>query len=89
MPDLSAHSVVGALLGHRGTHATGGNSYWQGTGNPVSFQPYFTDLRRRLNHQYAAGIATELRGKPDVKDLKLELHVPSAKVDAPEWVFVN
>ena len=71
------------------THATGGNSYWQGAGNPVSFQPYFSDLRRRLNHQYAAGIATQLRGKPDVKDLKLDLHVPSAKVDAPEWVFVN
>jgi len=32
------------------TQATGGYSYWQGIGNPVSFGPYFDDLRRRLNH---------------------------------------
>ena len=37
------------------SQATGGKSYWEGTGNPVSFGPYFTDLRRRLRNQYSLG----------------------------------
>ena len=31
--------------------ATGGKSFWQGMGNPVSFQPYFEELTRRLRNQ--------------------------------------
>jgi hypothetical protein len=69
--------------------ATGGHSYWLGTGNPVSFEPYFADLRRRLNHQYALGFSSQLNGKPEVKTLKLDLHVASAKVEAPQKVFVT
>ncbi len=37
------------------TDATGGKSYWQGMGNPVTFQPYFEDLSRRLANQYEIG----------------------------------
>jgi hypothetical protein len=69
--------------------ATGGTTYWHGTGNPVSFQPYFTDLRRRLNHQYALSFSSQLNGKPEVKTLKLDLHVASAKVEAPRRVLVT
>ncbi len=71
------------------TQSTGGYSYWQGNGNPVSFAPYFADLRRRLNHQYAVSFTSPLRGKPQVQDMKLELHVASAKVDAPQMVLVT
>jgi len=71
------------------TQATGGYSYWQGTGNPVSFGPYFDDLRRRLNHQYALSFATPFNGKPEVRTLKVDLDVPSAKVEAPQRAFVG
>jgi hypothetical protein len=71
------------------SQATGGKSYWEGTGNPVSFEPYFADLRRRLNHQYELSFDSPSNGKPEVKDLKVELHVPSAKVDAPQKVLVG
>jgi hypothetical protein len=70
------------------SQATGGKSYWEGTGNPVSFEPYFADLRRRLNHQYELSFDSPSNGKPEVKDLKVELHVPSAKVEAPQKVLV-
>jgi hypothetical protein len=70
------------------SQATGGNAYWVGTGNPVSFEPYLTDLRRRFNHQYGLSFAASLKDKPEVETLKLELKVPSAKVEAPQKVLV-
>ncbi len=71
------------------TQATGGNSYWEGVGNPVSLQPYFQDLRRRLNHQYELSFTAASNGKPEVQSMKVDLHVPSAKVDAPQRVLVT
>lgn len=71
------------------TQATGGNSYWEGIGNPVSLQPYFQDLRRRLNNQYELSFTASSKGKPEIDSLKLDLHVPSAKVDAPQKVLVT
>jgi hypothetical protein len=71
------------------TQATGGNSYWEGLGNPVSFQPFFQDLRRRLNNQYELSFTAPTSGKPQVENMKVDLHVSSAKVDAPQKVFVT
>jgi hypothetical protein len=71
------------------TQATGGNSYWEGIGNPVSLEPYFNDLRRRLDHQYELSFTAPSNGKPQVESMKLKLNVPSAKVDAPQKVFIT
>ncbi len=71
------------------TQATGGNSYWQGIGNPVTLQPYFQDLRRRLNHQYELSFTAPSNGKPEIASMKVDLKVPSAKVDAPQRVLVT
>jgi len=71
------------------TQATGGNSYWEGIGNPVSLQPFLQDLRRRLNNQYELSFTAPSNGKPEVESLKVELKVPSAKVDAPQKVLVT
>jgi hypothetical protein len=70
------------------TQATGGNSYWQGYGNPVSFQPFFKDLERRLENQYEVAFTTPLKVKPDVASMKLKVNGISGKVDAPQQVFV-
>jgi hypothetical protein len=53
------------------TDATGGKSYWQGMGNPVSFQPYFEDLSRRLANQYQLGFNARLDGKPTIQTMKV------------------
>lgn len=71
------------------TQATGGNSYWEGIGNPVSLQPYLQDLRRRLNSQYELSFTAPSNGKPEVESLKVDLKVPSAKVDSPQKVLVT
>jgi hypothetical protein len=70
------------------TQATGGKSFWQGMGNPVSFQPYFEDLTRRLRNQYELGFVAPLAGKAGVEDMRLKLHAPGTEVDAPLKVLM-
>ncbi len=71
------------------TRATGGNAYWQGLSNPVSFKPFLEDLRRRLDHQYELGFTAPARRKQDLIDLKLRITGVSDKVTAPERVPVE
>jgi len=70
------------------TEATGGKSFWQGMGNPISFQPYFEELTRRLRNQYELGFNAPLNGKPEVEEMKLKLHAPGTEIDAPEKVLM-
>ncbi len=71
------------------TRATGGTSFWQQLGNPVSFAPFFDDLSRRLANQYELAFASPLRGKAEIASLKLKLDVPGVQVDAPQEVMVS
>jgi hypothetical protein len=68
------------------TQATGGESYWQGMGNPVSFAPYFKDLDRRLQNQYEVAFTAPV-AKPGVGSMKVK--VSGAKVNAPQQVYVG
>jgi len=70
------------------TQATGGNSYWEGYGNPVSFQPYFKDLDRRLQNQYEVSFTAPVKGKSQVETIKLKANGLSGKIDAPQQVYV-
>jgi len=71
------------------TRATGGTLYWQGLSNPVSFQPFFEDLHRRLDNQYELGFTTPAKSKPDLVQLKLKTDVGHVSIDAPERVPVG
>jgi hypothetical protein len=70
------------------TEATGGNSYWEGNGNPVTFQPYLADIGRRLDNQYELDFMTPAGGKPQMASLKLKV-ASQVKVDAPQQVYVH
>ncbi len=70
------------------TQATGGNSYWEGLGNPVSFRPFFQDLQRRLQNQYELSFTAPLKNKPEISNFKLKVNGISGKVDAPGEVYV-
>ncbi len=70
------------------TEATGGNSYWEGYGNPVSLEPYFTDIDRRIHNQYELDFMTPMNGKPQMANLKLKVSA-KVKVDAPQQVYVH
>lgn len=72
------------------TQATGGNSYWEGLGNPVSLQPYFKDLLRRFGNQYELGFTAPVSDKDrrHVQNMKLTAKDVKGKVVAPEQVYV-
>ncbi len=70
------------------TQATGGFSYWMGTGNPVSFAPYFDDIDHRLNNQYELDFMTAIGNKPEMQSIKLSVSA-HAKVTAPQQVYVH
>jgi hypothetical protein len=71
------------------TQATGGNNYWEGLGNPVTFEPYFKDLRLRFENQYRLGFTSDLKGKPQVQNMNLKVGGTVAKISAPQQVFVQ
>jgi hypothetical protein len=71
------------------TQATGGSSYWQGSGNPVSFGPFFKDLRQRLQNQYKISFTSALKDKPELQRFSLKVDGAGAKIYAPQQVFVT
>jgi hypothetical protein len=82
-------SAAGQNLLLQVAQATGGDSYWQGNDNPVSLQPYFGDLRRRLRSEYELDLTAPFKGKPLIAQLKLKTHAPNAKVTAPQFVYLS
>lgn len=70
------------------TAATGGNSYWQGFGNPVSLRPYFQDIEKRLANQYEVSFMAPSADNSRVVGFKLKVNQPGVKFDAPEQVVV-
>lgn len=70
------------------TDATGGKSFWIGTGNPVSFQPYLEELTRRFQNQYELSFVVPSNGKAQVETFKLKFKAPGTEVSAPQQVFV-
>jgi len=70
------------------TQATGGNSYWEGIGNPVDLEPYFADIDQRLDNQYELDFIAQAGNKPQMETLKLKLSAP-AKIVAPQQVYVG
>lgn len=72
------------------TEATGGNSYWQGMGNPVSLQPFFKDLLRRFQNQYELSFTAPLQNNhTHVQNLKVSGKDIGGKLDAPNKVYVG
>jgi len=85
---LYANNAGQSLL-NQVTEATGGKNFWEGFGNPVSFQPFFEEIARRLENQYELGFSTHLNGKPATKSLKLKVDGIAVEVTAPKQVFVD
>ncbi|HET6170193.1 MAG TPA: hypothetical protein VFE01_08430 [Terracidiphilus sp.] len=88
MDRSSFAATQGQSLISQVTQATGGGSYWIGTGNPVSVQPYLKDISVRLKHQFRLRFDTSLNGKPQIEQMSLKVGGPAAKVYAPHQVYV-
>jgi hypothetical protein len=85
-PDMT---LAGQSLLNEVAEATGGKSFWQGQGNPVSFEPFLDELTRRSRNQYELGLSAPLNGKPQVETLKLKLSAPGTDVDTPQQVYMT
>jgi hypothetical protein len=70
------------------TQATGGYSFWLGTGEPVSFQPFFQQLNWMLKNQYRLNFLSELKDKPEIRTMNLKVGGAGIKVYAPQQVNV-
>lgn len=53
---------------------TGGENWWQGFGNPVSFTPYLDELRTLLDQQYL--LTFQVEGKPGLQPVRLRTELP-------------
>jgi len=67
---------------------TGGEGYFQGFGNPVSFAPYLDEFADRLNHQYKLTFAIKADKKPQYQHIRLETEVPNAELVTADKVYV-
>ena len=69
--------------------ATGGNVYYEGLTNPVSFVPFLSDLSRRLENQYELGVPVKPDRKMSYADLRVKGSVSGgAKLRAADRVAV-
>lgn len=68
---------------------TGGESFYIGIGNPVSFKPYLDDLSARLNgRQYQLTFNAQPENKAALRPIKVRTEVSNADVAYPDRVWV-
>ncbi len=68
---------------------TGGNLYYEGLSNPVSFTPFLSDLTRRLENQYELAVPVKEEKKVSYAELKVKTDVGSVKLRSASRVLVG
>jgi hypothetical protein len=67
---------------------TGGEAYFQGFHNPITFAPFLADLATQLSHQYLLTFAAQAEKKETFERVKLETEVPNAELVTADGVYV-
>ncbi len=67
---------------------TGGDSFFQGFGTPVSFEPFLDDLDQMLRHQYVLTFSAKPGAKSGYQPLKVTTEAPGVELIAPQRVWV-
>jgi hypothetical protein len=71
------------------TDETGGESYYIGFNGPaVAFQPYLTDLGRRLSHQYLLSFLAKPEKKGGWRSIKVTTELPDIDLVSANKVYV-
>ena len=68
---------------------TGGESFYLGTQNPVSFKPYLDDLQRTLDNQYLLEFQAIPSKKSGLQYVKLSTEVAGVELDSADSVWVE
>lgn len=66
---------------------TGGEFYWQGNQNPVSFAPYMAEIARHLNNQHVLAFQPPPVGHGEQK-LKVTTEIPRATLVTQSEVYI-
>jgi len=69
--------------------ATGGESYFLGAHNAVSFRPYLDEIHNALANQYLLEFDAVPRKKPGVHYISLDTPVAGVELDSAEGVWVG
>ena len=67
---------------------TGGEFYWQGASNPVSFAPYLSEIGERMKNQYLLTFEAAGEGKAGFQSIKLKTEIPHVTLVGPSKVYV-
>lgn len=67
---------------------TGGESFFLGTGEPVSFQPYLDRLQTSLDNRYRLEFNAMPGKKPGLQNVKLTTEVAGVELDSADSVWV-
>ncbi len=68
---------------------TGGESYMIGFGAPVSFQPYFEEIKQQLQNQFILTFEAKPEKKSELQPIKVKLTEKDASISAADKVFVK
>jgi hypothetical protein len=68
---------------------TGGQSFYLGTQNPVSFKPYLDDLNKGLDNKYVLEFRAVPGEKPGLQYVKLSTEVAGVELASADSVWVN
>jgi hypothetical protein len=68
---------------------TGGESFYLGTQNPVSFKPYLDDLQKSLDNQYLLEFRAIPGKKSGLQYVKLATEVAGVELDSADSVWVE
>jgi VWFA-related protein len=69
------------------SQATGGQAYYLGFGNPVSFQPFLSDIQHKLENQYE--LSFRATPQKDLLSFQVKTTQPNTKLQAPAQVPVR
>lgn len=71
------------------TQETGGEFYWLGFTNPVSFTPYLNELNQELSGQYWIQFTAPAPAKPTFEKFRIGTEVPGVSIVGPSRVWVD
>lgn len=68
---------------------TGGESFYLGTQNPVSFKPYLDDVQRALDNQYLLEFEAISGKRSGLQSVNLSTEVAGVELDSADSVWVE
>lgn len=67
----------------------GGEFYWEGTRNPVAFQPFLTEFANWLNHQYSLEVRSSVSSKPELQPVRVSTEQAGVSLVTASKIYLD